>query len=71
MCSILVPQHFMCNASVTGVNLFIYQIGFYVVNLAGCIVNSFEPCPIQIRLYNITSTNIFISGNMYCDWCNN
>ena len=61
-----VPQNFMCNASVTGVNLFIYQIGFYMVNLEGCAVNSSEACSIHMRLCYATTTNIFISGNMYC-----
>jgi hypothetical protein len=66
VCSMLVPQNFMCNASVIAVNLSTYQIGFHAVNLEGCVVNSFEPCSIHIRLYDTTSTNIFISGNMYC-----
>ena len=61
----LVPQSFRCNASVTGVNLFIYQIGFYIVNLEGCAVNSFEPCSIHMRLCYATTANIFIGGNMY------
>jgi hypothetical protein len=63
--SMPVPQSFMCNASVTGVNLFIYQIGFYAANLEECVVNSFEPHSIHIRLCDITNTSIFISGNMY------
>jgi hypothetical protein len=46
----LVPQNFMCNASVTAVNLFIYKIGFHAVNLEGCVANSFEPCSIYIKL---------------------
>ena len=71
VCSMLVPQNFMCNASVIAVNLSTYQIGFHAVNLEGCVVNSFEPCSIHIRLYDTTSTNIFISGNMYCGWCDN
>jgi hypothetical protein len=61
----LVPQSFMCNASVTGVNLFIYQIQFYTVNLEGRAVNSFEPCPIHMRPCYAITANIFISGNMY------
>jgi len=61
----LVPQSFICNASVTGVNLFIYQIEFYVVNLDGCTVNYFESCSIQMRLCYATTANIFISRNMY------
>jgi hypothetical protein len=47
--SILVPQSFMWNASVTGMNLFIYQIGFYAANLEECVVNSFEPHSIQMQ----------------------
>ena len=58
----LVPQIFMCNESVTGVNLFIYQIGFYMVNLEGYVVNSFEPYFAHMRLCD---TSIFIGGNMY------
>ena len=60
-----VPQSFICNASATGVNLFIYQIGFYAANLEECVVNTFELHSIHIRLCDITNTSIFIGGNMY------
>ena len=59
-----VPQSFMSNASVTRVNLFIYQIGFYAANLEECVVvvNYFEPHSIHIRLCDITNTSIFMGG---------
>src|ERR1700674_3229489 len=41
VCSRPVPQPFMCHVSVTGVDLFIYQIESYTVNSEGCVVNSF------------------------------
>jgi hypothetical protein len=65
VCSTVGPQHFMCHASVTGVDLFIYKIEFYTANSEGCVVNSFDPYSIHIGLQNTISTNIFISGNIF------
>jgi len=45
-----VPQHVMCHASVTGVDLFIYQIESYTANSEGCVVNSFDPYSIHMGL---------------------
>ena len=50
VCSMPVPQHVMCHASVTGVDLFIYQIESYTANSEGCVVNSFDPYSIHIGL---------------------
>jgi hypothetical protein len=40
----------MCHASVTGVDLFIYQIESYTANLEGCVVNSFDPYSMHMGL---------------------
>ena len=48
--SMLVPQHLMCHAFVTGVNLFIYQIESYTANLEGCVVDSFDPYSMHVGL---------------------
>src|ERR1700733_12010039 len=63
--SMPVPQSFMCNASVTGVNLFIYQIGFYAANLEECVLNSFFDdkiivWPWAMVLTSINTENTFV-----------
>src|SRR3984885_16264395 len=63
--SMPVPQSFMCNASVIGVNLFIYQIRFYAANLEECVLNSFFDdkiivWPWAMVLTSINTENTFV-----------
>ena len=62
-----VPQGLKCDVFVMGVNLFKHQIDPFTPNSMGSVVNFFLPASIHIRLCDITSTNIFIGGNMSHD----
>ena len=70
MCSIPMPQPFLCSASTMGENLFIDCFVSIRGNILKLRIKPFGPCSIHTRLCSSTRNNIFNSWGICYDWFN-